>query len=176
MGRLCMRVAVLVCVSVVLLAVDQATKLWALTALRSGKIIEIVPGVLALMLVRNPGASLGMGSGYTWLISCLAIVACVLLVVLALAARSLQWTVVLSMGFAGALGNLIDRCVYATGFLDGRVVDFLDYGWSVGNVADIILMVAGVCIVVMLLREVPFRSSGDAKSVDDADRARSGAV
>ena len=44
----------------------------------------------------------------------------------------------------GALGNLIDRVMYADGFLDGKVVDFLNYGWSVGNVADIYLVVAGV--------------------------------
>ena len=38
-------------------------------------------------------------------------------------------------------------------------MDFLDYGWSIGNVADIFLMVAGVGIVVTILCNVPFRST-----------------
>lgn len=58
--------------------------------------------------------------------------------------------------FAGALGNLIDRVMYAEGFLNGKVVDFLNYGWSVGNVADIFLMVAGVAAVVLLFVGEPF--------------------
>ena len=45
---------------------------------------------------------------------------------------------------------------YAEGFLNGKVVDFLNYGWSVGNVADIFLMVAGVAAVVLLFVGEPF--------------------
>ena len=54
------------------------------------------------------------------------------------------------------MGNLIDRVMYAEGFLNGKVVDFLNYGWSVGNVADIFLMVAGVAAVVLLFVGEPF--------------------
>ena len=69
---------------------------------------------------------------------------------------SMKWTVVFALAFAGALGNLIDRVAYAEGFLNGKVVDFLNYGWSVGNVADIFLMVAGVAAVVLLFVGEPF--------------------
>ncbi len=68
----------------------------------------------------------------------------------------MKWTVVFALAFAGALGNLIDRVMYAEGFLNGKVVDFLNYGWSVGNVADIFLMVAGVAAVVLLFVGEPF--------------------
>ena len=86
-------------------------------------------------------------------------VACVLLAVGALKAVRLAWTVVLSVAFSGALGNLIDRVAYADGFLDGKVVDFLNYGWSVGNVADILLVGAGIAVVVLLVLGVPFNES-----------------
>ena len=155
-GRLRARVAVFACVAVVALIVDQLTKLWALDALGDGRTIPVIPGLLSFTLVRNPGASLGFGSGSTWMISLLAIVACVALAVLAVRTISLGWTVALSFAFAGAFGNLIDRVAYADGFLNGKVVDFLNYGWSVGNVADVYLVVAGVVIVVMLLTNVPF--------------------
>ena len=68
----------------------------------------------------------------------------------------LSWTVIFALAFAGALGNLIDRVVYAEGFLNGKVVDFLNYGWSVGNVADIFLMIAGIAAVLLLLLGEPF--------------------
>ena len=110
----------------------------------------------------NPSASLGcglapyMGSHMTWLISLLAIVACAVLIVLTLRTISMKWTVIFALAFAGALGNLIDRVVYAEGFLNGKVVDFLNYGWSVGNVADIFLMIAGIAAVLLLLLGEPF--------------------
>ena len=155
-GRLRTRVAVFACIAIATIAIDQLTKMWALSALADGRTIRVIPGLLSLTLVRNPGASLGMGSGMTWLISLLAMAACVALVVLAVRTISMKWTVVFALAFAGALGNLIDRVAYAEGFLNGKVVDFLNYGWSVGNVADIFLMVAGVAAVVLLFVGEPF--------------------
>ena len=143
-GRLRTRVAVFACVAAAALIVDQLTKAWAMAALSNGQTIRVIPGLLSFTLVRNPGASLGMGSGATWVISLLAVVACVAL------------AVAISFAFAGALGNLIDRVMYADGFLDGKVVDFLNYGWSVGNVADIYLVVAGVVLVILILMGEPF--------------------
>ena len=148
--RLRTRVAVFACIAVVALVLDQISKAWAQSALADGQTVRVIPGILSFTLVHNPGASLGMGSNMTWLISLLAIVACVALAVLAIRTISMKWTVVFALAFAGALGNLIDRVMYAEGFLNGKVVDFLNYGWSVGNVADIFLMVAGVAAVVLL--------------------------
>lgn len=154
--RLRTRVAVFACVAIVALIADQLTKAWAQSTLADGCTVQVIPGVLSFTLVHNPGASLGMGSNMTWLISLLAIVACVVLALLAVRTVSMKWTVVLSLAFAGALGNLIDRVAYADGFLNGKVVDFLNYGWSVGNVADIFLMIAGVAAVLFLLLGEPF--------------------
>lgn len=158
--RLC--VAVFVCVAAVALLLDQITKLWALSALRDGRSYRVIDGVLSFTLVRNPGASLGLGSGFTWVISVLAMAACVVIVVLGLRTTSKAWAAALGCAFAGALGNLVDRVSYADGFLNGKVVDFINYGWSVGNVADIFLTIAGVGIVVMILLNVPFADVVDA--------------
>ena len=171
-GRPRARVAVFACVSVVALALDQLTKLWALGALGDGRTIRLVPGLLSLTLVRNPGASLGFGSGSTWMISLLALVACAALAVLAVRTVSAKWSLAFAFAFAGALGNLIDRVVYADGFLNGRVVDFLNYGWSVGNVADVYLVVAGVAIAVMILRNEPFSRKDLQDSQPKEDTAR----
>ena len=155
-GRLRWRVAVFVCVAAAALLIDQLSKQWALSALSDGRSLTVIRGGLSFTLVRNPGASLGFGSGATWMFSLLAMVVCVGLVVLALRTTSYAWTLTLAFAFAGALGNLVDRVAYADGFLDGKVVDFIDYGWSVGNIADIYLVIVGVAIVLMLAFNVPF--------------------
>ena len=154
--RLRGRVAVFVALAAVAIALDQVTKALALARLGNG-VRVVLPGPLrGLRLVRNPGASLGLGSGSTWIISLIALAACLLIIVLALRTTSMVWTLVLSLAFSGAAGNLIDRVAYASGFLDGAVVDFLDYGWSVGNVADIYLTLAGVAVVVLIFCNVRF--------------------
>lgn len=177
-GRPRTRVAVFACIVIVALALDQLTKWLAETFLPARGSLTVIPGVLSLTLVHNPGASLGLGSNMTWLISLLACVACVVLLVLAWRTTSLWWTVCLALAFTGALGNLIDRIVHADGFLNGKVVDFLDYGWSVGNVADVYLMVAAVGIIVLVLCNVPFHARpGDAgrDGASDATTGRSAA-
>lgn len=156
-------VAVFAVAAVIVLVLDQGTKAWAKQALSGGNIIEVIPHLLSFVLVRNPGASLGFASGHTWVISILAFVACVLLAYASAQTDSHEWAVLLGTAFGGAAGNLIDRVVYAEHVLDGRVVDFIDYGWSVGNVADIFLTIAGIGVCALVLRGVAFRSGLDGR-------------
>ena len=169
MKRLRTRVAVFALVVIVGLVVDRLSKLWALSALQYGKQIVCIPNSLMLSLVRNGGASFGLGSGLTSFISIVAILACVAMLAAVRRTKSLQWTIVLSLAFSGAFGNLIDRAIYAEHFLDGKVVDFINYGWSVGNVADIILAVAGIWFVGLILFETPFKpGESDDESSDES--------
>lgn len=180
-GRLRVRAAVFACIVVAVLVVDQSSKIWAQSALSDGRIIPVVPGLLSFQLLYNPGMSLGLFSSMTWLISLLAIAATVLLAVLALRTASLRWNVVFSFACAGAFGNVIDRVVNADGFLNGEVVDFIDYGWSVGNVADICLVGAGIAAVVLIILDEPLglsdRRDADERNIDpSAGDSGAGAV
>lgn len=159
------RVAAFLLVLALCVIADRVTKLAALRYLADGRRVSVLGGVLGLKLLFNPGASLGMGSGATPAIAVLAFAACVLLCVAAWRTTSMAWTVALSLCCAGALGNLIDRVYYATGVLDGKVVDFIDYGWSIGNVADVELFIAAVVVVILVVRDVPF----GAHKGDDAE-------
>ena len=163
--RLRGRVAVFVALAAVAIALDQVTKALALARLGNGVRVALPGPLRGLRLVRNPGASLGLGSGTgsTWVISLIALAACLLIIVLALRTTSMAWTLALSLAFSGAAGNLIDRVAYASGFLDGAVVDFLDYGWSVGNVADIYLTLAGVAVVALIACNVQFSDRSEPK-------------
>ena len=168
--RLRGRVAVFVALAAVAIALDQVTKALALARLGKGVSVALPGPLRGLRLVRNPGASLGLGSGSTWVISLIALAACLLIIVLALRTTSMVWTLALSLAFSGAAGNLIDRVAYASGFLDGAVVDFLDYGWSVGNVADIYLTLAGVVVVVLIACNVQF--SGRSQTTEHGGAAK----
>ncbi|RSX55666.1 peptidase A8 [Bifidobacterium dolichotidis] len=161
------RAAVFACIAIVAIVLDQLTKLWALTALSDGRTVPVLGSLLRLTLVFNPGASLGFLASHTWIIALFAIAACIVLIVLAWRTTSMLWTVFLSLAFAGAFGNLIDRVINATDVLNGAVVDFLNYGWSVGNVADIELMVAGIGIVLMILCNVKFSDAHEVNGTAD---------
>lgn len=158
--------AVFACLAAVAIGLDQVSKALARIVLADGATHPFLGSLVTLRLLRNSGASLGLGSRATWVISIIAVVACLVIIVLALKTTSMAWTLALSLAFSGAAGNLIDRVAYADGFLNGKVVDFLDYGWSVGNIADIYLTVAGLVIVLLILAEVRFNPVAVARQSD----------
>ena len=63
--------------------------------------------------------------------------------------------------------------------MDGKVVDFINYGWSVGNVADIILAIAGIWFVGLILFETPFKpgeSDGESAAENTSENSSEGAA
>ena len=171
--RLRVRAAVFALIVFAGVALDRITKIWALATLSDGRKVEILPHLLSLTLVRNPGASFGLGSSFTWVISILACAACGAMIAVLKRTKSLYWTFALALAFAGAFGNLIDRAQYADGFLDGKVVDFINYGWSVGNVADIELFVAALYIVLLVFVGLPLVEKSDNTIKDFAESSKS---
>ena len=59
--------ALLVVIGVLTLALDQGSKIWALTALTPGEPRDLLGPVLRLNLIRNAGAAFSLGDGATWL-------------------------------------------------------------------------------------------------------------
>ena len=128
---------------------EQSTKVLAVDRLSGREPVELVPGVLSLTFLRNPGAAFGMAASMTVVLSIVSIVVCVVVVRAAARLQDRAWTVGLVLLLAGALGNLTDRLLREPAPLRGHVVDFIDYGGLfVGNVADVYLTVAAVVIIV----------------------------
>lgn len=130
-------------------ALDQATKAWAVAELSDGP-IRLIGDVLTLTLVRNPGGAFSLFTGFTPLLALLA--AALVVVIVRLTRRTadpvMAYTLALVLG--GATGNLIDRLVRDPGFLRGHVVDFIDLSfWPTFNLADSGISVG---VVVVLLR------------------------
>jgi lipoprotein signal peptidase len=125
-------------------AIDQLSKSAAVGALATG---PAHVGPLHLRLVANRGILMGMVEVPVWLITL------VTALVVGFAAKALwrgttaRSTAGYALLTAGAVGNLADRFLQRPDFPPNAVVDWLSFGGSTFNVADVLLVAA----VLMLL-------------------------
>lgn len=155
-------------VAVLALGLDQGSKALAVAQLTPGERVPLLGDLFGLSLVYNPGAAFSLGSGATWIITLVGVLAAVAVVVFALRMRGARWGVALGLILGGAVGNLIDRLVNPPSFGQGHVTDFLAYGnLFVGNVADV-FVVAGVGLVCLnLLTQTP-RTTAEGERTEEA--------
>jgi signal peptidase II len=151
------RLAVLIVVAVLALALDVITKHIVVADLEGKPVVTVLRGVLYFDVFRNPGAAFSMATGMTWILSLVALAVVVAIVWVAPRLRSTGWAIGLGLVLAGALGNLADRIFRAPGPLRGHVVDFISLfhpygeGFAVFNLADSAITVGGALIVLMAL-------------------------
>jgi signal peptidase II len=138
-------------VIILVVALDQAAKHWAVATLEPGQPVDILP-ILTLFRVENTGIAFSFlaGSGAILTLATLAITVGV--VVFWLKSEDGGWAA--TLGFAailgGALGNLVDRVRL------GHVVDFLLLhfgGWTlfVFNPADVALTIGPILLIAVYL-------------------------
>lgn len=130
-------------------AIDQGTKIWAVSRLQQ-RVIVLPGGWVKLRLISNPGAAFSLGGNVTWVftVSAAAAVIVVPWVAARPGSRSRLQRVALGLLLGGAAGNLIDRLFRAPGFGVGQVIDFIDYHqWFIGNVADIAIVTSAVMFI-----------------------------
>ena len=156
--------------AVAAIAVDLVSKAAAFDILEDaqGGSIAVADGIFSITLMRNYGASFGIFSGKTTLLSAITGIgiALVLVVLIARPKTPKIFRYSLIMIFAGGLGNLIDRLAF------GYVRDFIDYtfletffgiDFAIGNIADIFVIIAmGMLIVYMIFgyKEGDFSKGG----------------
>lgn len=145
--------ALLATVFTVVLLLDLWTKHLALTNLALYSTKPVIPNLMNLTLVFNPGAAFGMFGGLPDGIrqaTLFGVTIFALLILLWFMFKEAKDDSVsltaLSAVLAGAIGNLVDRARF------GSVVDFLDfyfgsYHWPAFNIADSAISI-GVAIVV----------------------------
>lgn len=156
------RLTLWLCLSALVIVVDQFTKYWISDLLRSGRSIEVTP-FFDLVLAYNSGAAfsfLSDASGWQrWFFAGLAVVISLwLIILLRRHASEKLLPLAFSLILGGAIGNLIDRLTL------GVVVDFLyfhidKYDWPAFNVADSAITVGVVLMVWDQLRPHLTRSS-----------------
>jgi signal peptidase II len=136
---------------VAIVAADQLTKAWAVSALADGP-KHVIGDFLVFELSRNSGSAFSRFQGYTPVVAVLAIVIAVF-VARALRQTTDRWMLIgLVLVLGGALGNLADRLVRSPGFLRGHVVDFVAVGWyPVFNVADSCVTIGAIVLIARTL-------------------------
>lgn len=140
-------------VSSVVIVLDQLTKAIIAATLTLHQSIEVIPGLLNITYIRNPGAAFGLfregGVFGLALLLVLSFVALIVVVYLYRGTGNKVTAFALSLVAGGAIGNLIDRVRF------GEVVDFLDfyigpYHWPAFNIADSAITI-GVTVTILLL-------------------------
>ena len=151
------RVLLLAGIAALVVAADIVTKVLAVARLEDQPPVELFGGLVYLVLVRNPGAAFSLATGYTWVLSLVAVAVVVVIVRISRRLRSTGWAVALGLVLGGALGNLTDRVFRAPGPLRGHVVDVVSllapdgHVWPVFNLADSSICCGGVLLVLLAL-------------------------
>lgn len=138
-------------IAVVLIVIDQLTKLWIVRHLMPVQDIAIWDGVLHLHFAKNTGAAFSMLEGMQWLFSSIAIIACIGIIIYIFTRKhKMHWMALVSAGLimAGAIGNLIDRIRlgYVIDFVYVKIINF-----AIFNVADSCITVGAVLLSVYIL-------------------------
>jgi signal peptidase II len=158
------RRALIIAVAAVVVAVDQATKTWALHHASSPR---HVIWTLQLAVTFNSGSAFGLWRGASPLIIAGAILLVVVLLGLGRAASrtaNLPATIAMGLLLGGALGNLTDRLFRHH---HGAVIDFVDLRWwPVFNVADACITIGALLLVLVGFRAAP--SQPDRRRTDDS--------
>lgn len=146
------------------LAGDQLTKTWAVTAL-DDQIFDLF-WTLRLRLVHNTGFAFSAGRGLGPVLALVAIVIVGLLWGFRRQVSGVCSSLGLGAIIGGALGNLADRVFRGAGWGRGAVVDFIDLQWwPIFNVADSAITVGLVTVLIHLYsRERRSRAAGGGTS------------
>lgn len=142
--------------AVLVIAIDQATKIWAEAALVFGEPVELLSW-FNLTLAYNRGAAFSFladaGGWQRFVFLGVGAVAVVAIIVWLRRLRPDERTTAagLALILGGAVGNIIDRALH------GHVVDFIDwhYGtwhWPAFNIADSAITLGAVLVVLASVR------------------------
>ena len=172
------KIRLLALIAVLVLVADILTKVIAVAELEGREPVRILGGLVFLQLVRNPGAAWSLATGYTWVLSLIALTVVVVIVRISRRLRSTGWAVALGLILGGALGNLIDRIFRAPGPLRGHVVDMVSVfapdgrAFPVFNLADSSIVTGGALLVLLALlgRELDGSNERDGHERDGHER------
>jgi len=138
-------------VALVVVAVDQATKSWAVHRLAHGPIHVVWK--LDFELTYNSGAAFSFARGWAPVLGAVALVVVLLLLTTVRHVQSTPLALALGLVVGGALGNLTDRVVRSN---RGSVIDFVAlHFWPTFNVADACVVVGGILAALLLWRAEP---------------------
>lgn len=134
-------------IAALIVVLDRVSKYLVVMNIQIGENVTVIPGLIDFTFVKNTGAAFSIFSNATWILSILSIVFCIAIVIYFIKSKPSNplFCTCISMLFAGALGNAIDRV-----FL-GYVIDFIQttfISFPVFNVADISITVGAFLMII----------------------------
>jgi len=158
--------------SIVVVVLDQITKLLVRYNFEYGKPLKIVGDFVRLTYIENPGMAFGIQVGNQIFFTVFATLASLVIFIYIVRARNDKFSTrfALSLILGGAIGNLIDRFLYA------KVVDFIDIGigntrWPIFNVADSSVTIGMIILVSLVLFDKSPKNEEENEEVTAGDTA-----
>lgn len=129
---------------------DFFVKYYIKTNIALGEVFVSFGKIADFTYVENRGAAFSMLTGRGWFLSCVSIVFCTGVIVFWIVKKPRQpiLCTALSLMFAGALGNAVDRIAY------GYVVDFIALrfiDFPVFNIADIAITCGAALVIIYII-------------------------
>lgn len=139
-------------IAAAILLTDQITKRWAEANYADGP-ERIMGDLLVFRFGENSGAAFSLFQDGGRFFGVAAVVAIGIIAYALTKPRPRLEVVTFGMIIGGALGNLTDRILRGEGFLDGRVIDWIQIPyWPTFNIADSAVSLAIVALLVGSLR------------------------
>ena len=176
-GRVDARAMIIVAaVALGVFGLDQLSKFLVVSNMELGETLPLLGQVLQLHFVTNSGAAFSLASGFTWILSIIAIGVIVFIIWFARRIRSVAWAITFGLVLGGAFGNATDRLFREPGFGVGHVIDFLQlWGFpAIFNVADIAVVTGMGLFLILTIRGIGLdgqRHPAQAAATDDAEPA-----
>ena len=156
-GKYRSKLRLLLIVTALVVILDQLSKLW-IAANRPPTHLELLPGFINLVFVKNYGVVFGLLSGHTELHIALSVAGSVIILVFLHYHPPTTTLGMLSLALilGGGVGNLIDRIRL------GYVIDFISFQlfrWPAFNIADAALTVGLFALIYYFYKSRVFRKA-----------------
>jgi signal peptidase II len=155
------RLVLFALVALFVLALDAVSKAILVAQLpEDHSPVRILGGAIYIQQTRNSGAAFSFGTGFTIVLTGIAIAVVAFIVRAAGRMRSTAWALTLGLILGGALGNLADRVFRSPGVGRGHVVDWISlFGpdakyWPIFNLADSAIVCGAILAALLALRGI----------------------
>jgi signal peptidase II len=141
-------------IAIFVVAIDLLTKRIAAVSFVDER-VTVIPHALWFTYYENPGAAFSIFTDAGPVFGVAAIIAAIVILIALRSPRPRIEVIAFGMVLGGAVGNLIDRIARGEGFLDGHVIDWIQFpNFPVFNIADSSITLAVVVLFIASFRQV----------------------
>jgi len=140
-------------ISIIILLIDQISKLIVINTITYLKEINIIPNFFSLMYVKNTGGAFSIFNNNVILLTIISVICLIFIIRYIIKNNKKLFLEDLSIAFitGGLLGNLIDR-IFRSGVIDFFKFKIITYDFPIFNIADIFIVIGIFIIMISTIR------------------------